>query len=445
MRKVFVVAIREYLAAVKSKAFVITLVLMPVLMSLGLIAEKFLEDRVDTADKTLAVVDRSGELYEYLVTQAARRSAEDIFKQDDNDQIIEPRQQVKPRYVLELAETADKDSQAVLVELSDRVRQGKLFAFIEVSADVLNPTTDAVDPPVRYYSNTPTYHDMRRWVDTNVTLAAQTWRFGESGLDPEKVAWALRPTQSEHLGLLTINERTGQVVPAEKIDELATFIIPAIMLMFLFMVIMVGASPLIQSVLEEKAQRIAEVILASVSPFQWMMGKLLGMVGVSFTIVIVYLTGGLFIADRYEVMRLVPFNLLGWFLAYQVLAVLMFGSVFVAVGAACTDHREAQSAIMPVMIIIVIPMMFWVNVAREPSSTFSLVASLFPPATPMLMLIRQAIPPGVPLWQPVLGMVLVVLTTVLCIFAAGRIFRVGILMQGRGAGMRQMIRWVISG
>ena len=65
--------------------------------------------------------------------------------------------------------------------------------------------------------------------------------------------------------------------------------------------------------------------------------------------------------------------------------------------------------------------------------------------SPMVMLTRQAIPPGIPAWQPVVGVALVLATTVLCVFAAGRVFRVGILMQGQGAGLRDMLKWLLKG
>lgn len=444
MRKVVVISIREYIAAVKSKAFIITLVMMPVLMSFGLIAERFLGDELDIRDKRFAVIDHSGALFANLVQETNRRNAEDIYEKDDEGTINKSKQ-IRARYLLEGVAAGNTSHDELLLDLSDRVRNGDLFAFAEISPDVLDPPEDSQDPAVKYYSNTPTYHDLRRWLRGAVTTAVQHRRFSESGLDREKVDRAMRPTDLEHFSLLALDESTGLIRAAEKVDEAASFIIPAMMVMLLFMVIMVGASPLIQSVLEEKSQRIAEVLLASVTPFQWMMGKLIGMVGVSFTIVIIYLTGGLIVADRYGVMQLIPFSLLGWFMAYQALSVLMFGAVFVAVGAACTDHREAQSAIMPVMIVIVLPMMLWMHVAREPATPFAMVVSLFPPATPILMLVRQAVPPGIPLWQPILGMVLVLLTTVLCIFAAGRIFRVGILMQGKGASFRDMIRWIVKG
>jgi len=443
MRKVLVVAVREYIAAVKSKAFVITLVLMPVLMSLGIVAETFIKEKVDLNPKRLAVVDHSGVLYDDLVSEARRRNTEDIFAMDENSGLASDKQ-VLPEFHLERVDPAGLDRDELLLKLSDRVRAGALFAFAEIGRDALDPPADGSDANLIYYSNTPTYREMWRWLRDSVTRVVQQWRFTEAGLDRQKVVWALQPTEVEQFSLFARDESTGAIA-AEKVDEMATFVVPVIMLMLMFVVIMIGSTPLIQSVLEEKSQRIAEVLLSSLTPFQWMMGKLVGMVGVSFTIVVVYMTGALIVADRYDAMQLVPFHLLGWFYAYQTLAVLMFGAVFVAVGAACTDHREAQSAIMPVMIVIVLPMMLWVNVAREPGTTFSTLVSLFPPATPMLMLVRQAVPPGIPVWQPALGIALVLLTTLLCVFAAGRIFRVGILMQGKGAGFRDVVRWIARG
>ncbi|NOS99254.1 MAG: ABC transporter permease [Phycisphaerales bacterium] len=461
MRKIMVIAIREYLAAVKSKAFIVTLVLMPVMMAGSLVAEKALKGNVDLTPKRLAVVDRTGQLFDALKAAVEKRNTTEVFEEDDEDVAAVDRmrtrekdgppaadgerRQVFPYFVLEKVDPVEAGGDELLLTLSDRVRKGELFAFAEIEPGVLDPPESSKPPAIRYFSNTPTYRWMHRWLNMAVTVAAQEHRFERSGLDPRKVAWALTPTEVDHLGLFERDASGRTIVPAKKVDEVASFIVPAMMVFLLFMVIMVGASPLIQSVLEEKTQRIAEVILASVTPFQWMMGKLIGMVGVSFTIVTVYLIGGLIVADRFGVMDMIPLHLLAWFLVYQAVSVLMFGAMFVAVGAACSDHREAQSAIMPVMLVIVMPMMVWMNVLREPNTLFATLISLFPPATPMLMLIRQAVPPGIPLWQPVLGMVLVLLTTVLVIFAASRIFRVGILMQGKGAGFRDMFRWVIRG
>jgi ABC-2 type transport system permease protein len=192
-------------------------------------------------------------------------------------------------------------------------------------------------------------------------------------------------------------------------------------------------------------QRIAEVLLGSIPPFQLMLGKLMGSVAVSLTMVAVYLTGAFVALDRSGYGQYFPMQLVLWFVVFQVLAVVMFGSIFIAIGAAVSDLKEAQSMMTPVILLLVFPMFVWLNVVREPNSSFALGMSLFPPATPMLMVVRQAVPPGIPTWQPLVGITAVLLTTLLCVIAAGRIFRVAILMQGKGAKVADMLRWAIRG
>ena len=86
---------------------------------------------------------------------------------------------------------------------------------------------------------------------------------------------------------------------------------------------------------------------------------------------------------------------------------------------------------MPVMMIACIPLFICVHVITEPNSAVSAGFSFFPPATPMLMVTRLSIPPGIPAWQPWVGVVLVLATTAVCVYVAGRIFRVGLLLQGK--------------
>lgn len=454
MRKTLVVALREYLAAIRSKAFIITIVMMPVFMAGGFIADRITKGTVDTRDRKLAVLDRTGVLYESLERAAEVRNKYAIFE-DGKGADPENREQSDSRFLLERVDPRGKEPEALLLELSERVRRGELFAYVDIGKEALvareidssrgGGDTDSRPAPVCYYSNAPGYRDSRRWLETAINTAVQTWRFTQSGLDGQKIGRALQPVALDNLALLARDSVTGDVVPAQKVDEFKSLAIPALMMMLLLAVVMTGAAPLVQSVLEEKTGRIAELLMSAVSPFEWMMGKLLGVVGVSLTIVAVYLAGGCAVALHYGVFDALPLHLLGWFCVYQVLAVLMYGSVFVAVGSACNDHREAQSTITPVMLLIVLPMMFWIQVAKEPTTTFALLMSLFPPATPLLMLIRQAIPPGIPSWQPLLGIVLVVATTVVCIFAASRIFRVGMLIQGKGAKFSEMARWVFRG
>ena len=115
-----------------------------------------------------------------------------------------------------------------------------------------------------------------------------------------------------------------------------------------------------------------------------------------------------------------------------------------AIGAACNDVKDAQNLMLPVMLPLMLPMMTLLPVIQSPSSPLAVGMSLFPPATPLVMLLRVALHPTAPAWQVAAGAGLTLLTTMFCIWAAGRIFRVGLLMQGKSASIAQMARWIFS-
>jgi ABC-type Na+ efflux pump permease subunit len=441
MRKMIVIAVREYQAAVKTKAFIISIVLMPILMGGGITVQALLRDRVDTTDKRVAILDETGVLFEAVASAAAERDETVVYRGEGDE-----RKKVRPRYLIERATVHAEDRTQIEYELSQRVRNGGLFAFVIIGADVLHPdeAEDGASAQVAYHSNSPTYDDLHNWLRYLVNNRVPELRFREVNVAPDVVAKANQRVDVANKGLVSV-DADGNIIEAEETNEMANIFVPMGLMMLMLMVVMVSASPLMQSVLEEKMQRIAEVLLGSVTPFELMMGKLLGIVGVSLTMATIYLVGAFFAIHKSGLGQLFPAHVVWWFVVFQVMAVLLFGSVFCAIGAAVSDMKEAQSLMTPVMLIVMIPLFIWITVVKEPLSMFSTVASLIPPATPMLMVIRLAVPPGVPLWQPLLGVVLVVLTTIVCVFAAGRIFRVGILMQGKGANIGEMMRWVLRG
>jgi ABC-2 type transport system permease protein len=278
-----------------------------------------------------------------------------------------------------------------------------------------------------------------------VTQEVENRRCVAAGLKLAQVRTLLHPVELFSKGLSQRNKETGQVEDASDQARMAPFFVPFALMMLMFMVVMMGATPLMQGVLEEKMQRIAEVLLGSVPPFSLMLGKLLGMTAVSLTITAVYLGGGLWAAYEFDFAGQIGVGLLVWFLVFQALASLMYGSLFIAIGAACTDMKETQNLLWPVMLLACLPMFVLGNVLQEPNSAVCTALSYFPFATPTLMTARLGVPPGVPWWQPVVGVVIVLATTLACVWAAGRIFRVGLLLQGKGASVREIARWVFRG
>ena len=131
-----------------------------------------------------------------------------------------------------------------------------------------------------------------------------------------------------------------------------------------------------------------------------------------------------------------------WFVIFLICCVLMFGSMFLAIGSACSDLKDAQSMMQPVMMLMMVGYIGSFAVLRAPDSNLALGLSFFPTSAPFIMMLRMAMQPTPPLWQPALSLAIALATTLLCVWGAGRIFRVGVLMQGKGATFAEMIRWI---
>lgn len=439
MYKAYIIALREYRAAVRRKTFVITLVAMPILMGGAIVGQLALKDQVDTSDKRFAIVDRSG-LFERAFTEASEAyNTTQIFDEQGSE-----REQVKPAFVLEFADPKQVGVQPQsTLNLSNRVRDKEIHGFLEIEQGVVAGDSQA---KISYHSQNPVDNVFRRWARTVLNQEIQRMRSEREGVDIEVLQRVVRPIDVKDLGLVERDEETGEISEPEDANELAFIFLPMGLMMLIFMSVMVGATPLMQAVMEEKQARISEVLLGSVQPFQLMVGKLAGIAAVTLTTILLYIAGAFFTLKQLGHGDMFPpLDVVLWLILFQTLAVLMYGALFIAIGAAVSDMREAQSAMMPVMLLAMVPMFVWFYVVREPDSTASIAFSLFPPATPMLMLLRLAAPSGVPLWQPILGCILVIVSTGCCVYAAGRIFRVGILMQGKGASLGQMARWVFRG
>jgi ABC-2 type transport system permease protein len=450
MRKVLVVARREFLAAVKTKAFIIGLLLMPVLMGGSIVVQILMKDIHETKDRHYAVIDRTPRATLLpVVEKAIAYHNEKAISDPDSGK------QVQPRFVLEVVHPEDDSSQSLdklRESLSQQVRKGDLSGILEIGplAGQIQPVegtsgVNSEDYALRYQSNRITQQDFRKLVETAVNKEIRSRRRQEvKGLSPEKLKEILEPVPLVAKGLSRRNAE-GKVEDTSEMNQYAALFVPGAMMMLLFMVVMMVANPMLQGVVEEKMQRIAEVLLGSLQPFELMLGKLLGMTAVSLTISGVYLVGGYWAAWHYGFGETVPVDLLLWFLLYQSLAGLMYGSLFIAIGAACTDMKEAQNMLLPVSLLVCMPLFLLGSVIQEPNSPVVTGLSFFPFATPMLMIARQSAPPGIPLWQPLAGIAGVVATTLFCVWAAGRIFRVGLLMQGKGARIGEMLRWVFKG
>lgn len=435
MRKALVIARREYAAMVGAKAFVISVALMPVLMLGGAFVPQLLRNQVDVAPKYIVVLDASHALYQPL---------EQLTTLHNTAAIRDPKtgKQIAPKYELEKGPDSPIDDN-LRMALSDRVRKGELYAFVEIPAKILKMPATGQSAPIVFYAENTALSDVKQWFDQTLTQIVQSKRLQQSGIDPAVVTGA-QEVPLEGRGLFE-KDSAGRIKKAEPTQVLLSLFLPMGIMMFMFMIIMMAAQPMLQTVLEEKTNRIAEVLLGSATPLQIMTGKLLGNVAGSLTVAVIYLAGGYALASYNDIVDVLPMELLPWLLVYLLLAILMFSSLFMAIGASVNELKEAQSLLLPVMMLVMVPLFVWLNIVREPNSSFATWLSLIPPFVPMLMCLRMAATDSIPLWQPVVGLILMLITTWLAVFASSRIFRIGMLSQGQTPKLRDMVRWAFSG
>lgn len=449
MGKALTVARTEYLRAVRTKGFVIGVILMPVLMSGGWIASKISEEAADVADRRFAVVDRSGLVLPELLRRAAERDRDGIWDPGA------PREQARPRFVPE--EHRPAHGEDPVVALSDRVRADEIFGFLVVGADVLAPpppppppgqaaATDPSDRELSWYTDTPTYDDLPDWIRAQVGDLARERRLAGAGIDRGLVE---RLTQGVWVRTMGLAARTsaGEVRAAQESSEAATKLLPLALSLLLFILVMSTAPALLNTVLEEKMQKIAEVLVATVDPFDLLLGKLLATAGVALTLSVIYLGAALVFAGTSDVVppqvldAITP-SMLAWYVLFQVMALLSYGAMYAAIGAACSEIQDAQNLMGPLMIVTMVPLFFIGPVLSTPDGTLARVLSLVPTATPMLMMMRVSAPPGPAWWELLLAVLITGGFTVATVWAAGRIFRVGILSQGQAPSWRRLVQWV---
>jgi ABC-type Na+ efflux pump permease subunit len=436
MRKALKIAKREYKASVRTKGFIVTLVMMPVLMGGSAIGTVLLKDKGDTTDKRVAIVDRSDVIAPALVEASKERNDAEVH--DDSGK------KVKPAYLLEIVEPQE-DAAAQRLELSNRVRRGEIYAFVDIGEDVLHPGDDIDTDRIRYHGENTVLDEVRQWMAWPINNRLRRARLTEAGVDEESIPDLFDWVSVEGLGLVSVDEETGAVREAERSDAGKAVGVPIIMMMLMFMMIMMGAMPLLNSVIEEKTQRIAEVLLGSMRPSEFMAGKVIGGLAVSLTASAVYVVGGILVFMNLDLSQYIPYDILPWFFVYMVAAIVMMGSSMAAIGAAVSDPKDAQSFVFLGLVPLMIPMFVMFPVIREPLSGFATGLSLVPPFTPLLMLIRQSSPTAIPVWQPWVGLAGLLVTTVLAVWTGGRIFRVGILLQGNPPRPGDLIRWAIKG
>ncbi|MBM4046867.1 MAG: ABC transporter permease [Planctomycetes bacterium] len=417
MDRILKVAWREFVETVRTKLFIVTVLLTPALIGVLIFAQTKITKRMTVGalpDRRVAVACADVELAGELRARFERHN------------------QAKPqrRILLDLAEGGLPD----LEKARARVAQGQVDGFLLASEGLVEGRGKA-----QYLSKTRNMADLDLpgIVHGFLSESATRVRCRRQGLSPEAVAALNRPVMVEQI---EVGEKSAK--PKDMGKAGAAILAPFALMFLMFIGIITSSQWLLTSVIEEKNSRVMEVLLSAVSPFELMAGKILGLAGVGMTLMAVWGGVGWAAALRFGVVETTLPAHLGYFLAYFALGYLLVASLMAAIGSGFNNLKETQGALTPIMMVFVLPMVFWPLLAQQPNGALATIASFIPPLTPMIMMLRLAASPKVPTAQ-IIGSILVLAASVpLAIWAAAKIFRVGVLMYGKPPSLRELLRWL---
>jgi len=447
MKKIMQVAWREFFVTISSRAFLIGLLLLPAIGALMalLIPRLFNFSDFDLSGE-IAVVDTDGRVLDAMrealdpVALAERREA-------DAERVLE---QVpagaRPFVDLAAIEQAASAGELRLIERPAEadIEQEKAWLYAEPQASrhlaLIVVHEDAAEPSAdgRYGSYDlyipPNLDDrIEGEIRRSLSQAIVSARIRARGLDPEAIESMVNVARV----------RAVTVSPEEERGSVGGFniLLPVAFGALLFIGVMTGGQALLTSTVEEKSSRVIEVLLSAVSPMQLMAGKLLGQMAVSVVALSLYIGMGLAVLAGFTLLGLLDLSLIFYLVVFFVITYLVIGSLMMAVGSAVNEMREAQTLMMPIMMMLIIPWILWMPISRDPDSTFSVTLSFLPPVNTFAMLLRMTSispPPG---WQVWLSIGIGIASVFAALWFAAKVFRIGLLMYGKPPNFATLIRW----
>ena len=414
MKIVLAVIRREYLQRVRNRWFILSTAGIPLLMIAGMAIPIIMEARSDARERVIVIVDQTGALY---------------------DDVVEG-----------LGESFEVErvpyTQDVIQELDERIAEGQIGGFLLLDDE----TMSAGNAVFRGNENPGTVRRMR--IQRAVVQSVLRSRLGETRSDEQGLDALLSGGDIQYVNLVEDGLADG-----EREAGMVAGFVGAFML---YMVILLYGVQVMRAVLEEKTTRIVEIIISTVKPWQLMLGKILGVGAVGLTQLAIWMLCLLLLAtvglpylvvarpELLEVKELLDLLPIGGgivlFLAFFVTGYFLYSSLYAAVAAMCSSDEEAQQSQLPVTMLLIVPMMFLAPTMEDPNGPLATWLSFVPFFSPVLMFPRYI--GGAPLWQVGLSLVLVALTVVAVAWVAGRIYRVGILMQGKRPTLPELMRWV---
>lgn len=459
MSKVLHIAMREFEATVATKGFIFGLLVTPLILGfMVVVMPRLMTREPPRISGDVAVIDPTGEV---TAGMAERLRPEALAERRDQqrrrlreasaqatqamgaasrqrmDQQIDQVLGSVPRLEVQaLAPSADveREKAALVGGAADpRAHQGRL-ALVVVHANAVRRASEtepfgAFDLYVRDKLDDRIEDEIRYGLREAIVDA----RVRHSGLDRAQIEALTR--------VAAVTSRTVTAAGERETNEVANVLLPAGFMVLLLVSVLTSGQYLLTSTVEEKSNRVVEVLLSAVSPMELMAGKILGQMAVGLLVLALYAGLGVSALFSFAMMGALEPSLIAYLVVFFLLSYLTIGSLMAAIGSAVNEMREAQTMMTPVMLLVMVPWLLWMPISRDPNSTFATVLSFVPPLGNFVVLLRMTSTAPPPAWQVWLSILVSAAGAYAAMWFAAKVFRIGLLMFGKPPSFATLVKW----
>ena len=447
MRRIWTIAFREFRHTVITKGFIFGALVMPVVMFAAIAAIGLLIGmQMTPVVGTLVVIDESGTVAgfaaEELTPEQVAKDMQEALKRNSalkgwpGSDVTQQATASLPSIDVKVESVQDATR---VDELRAKVQDGSLLGLAIVPPELLNANPkDAEGKDLTYTLIVPTRSAPRLtgMLEKSIAKGIVKARVQRVGTDYTSLKALLALPET------SVRRMSTEGAEADE-NAIAKMLLPMGFMMLLWVATFASGQYLLTTTIEEKASKVMEVLLSAVSPMELLCGKIIGYAMVSAVMLGMYGALGIAGLSAAAMGDLVSPGMLILMLVYFVMAYAFVSTMMASVGSAVNDLREAQSLVTPAMLILMLPIMLWLPISEQPNGWIATISSFIPPAIPFVMVLRvTASNEPIDTWQVVLSLVWGFAWVGAFIWGGAKIFRVGVLMQGKPPSPRELLKWI---
>ncbi len=410
MKKIFEISRWEFLEKVKTRAFILSLIITPALVILISIGGTLISTNEQESTKAIGIID-SSMIYYFPLSQTLEE-----YKLDNG----------QPAYVVFNLNHPTEDFKENVVTADRDVYKNKIAGYI-----LLNNDGDSL--AVQYRSSSSgSFKDVQR-IENAVKEVRIKIGLLKLGINPD-----LLSSSFGNISVEQVTVKEGDQV--KQSDFISEFLSAIVFIMLLLMMIIYSGQMLVRSLVEEKSNKLIEILISSCTPEELLAGKILGLSALGLFQMLIWTCIGIALAGT-SVIPPSAFNNFFIMLVYFILGFLFYTALFVGIGSIVTTEQEAQQITSYLSLILVLPIAISASAIFNPNSLLVEILSFIPLTIPAIMLLKINVI-DVPPVEILSTIIIMIASIYITIFAASKIFRIGILSYGKKPGIKELISWI---